>query len=121
MFLTGVLKGIQVTIENLFKRALTIRYPHQKIEAAERFRGEHSFDISKCKSCGLCERICPSRAIEMIEIKGKKYPKIDMGKCSFCGLCTEICPFGALKLTKNFSLASGNKKDFIKKPRKLKK
>ena len=115
MFLIkGILKGIQVTIENLFKRALTIRYPHQKIKAAERFRGEHSFDISKCRSCGLCERICPNKAIEMVEINGKKYPKIDLGKCSFCGLCVENCPAKALKLTGNFSLSSANKKDFIK-------
>lgn len=112
----GVLKGMRVTVGNLFKRPLTIRYPYQETEVSGRFRGEHLFDITRCKSCGLCSRVCPSRAIEMVKINEKMYPQIDIGKCSFCGLCVENCPTGALSMTKNFSLATREPETLLKKP-----
>ena len=96
-------------VKNLFKKPMTIRFPAQSKPISKNYRGEHSFDKVKCKSCGLCAKICPNKAIEMVEVKQeneiKKYPKIDMGKCCFCGLCQDICPTGAIKLTKSIPKA----------------
>jgi len=49
-------------------------------------------DVSRCISCGICAKICPVDAIEMVDGR----PVIDPEKCTGCGLCIEKCPFNAL-------------------------
>jgi len=110
-------------IKNLFSKPMTVRFPHESIPIPDGYRGEHAYNIDKCISCGLCAKICPNRAIEMVEMPKeyrdkypKKYPKIDLGKCCFCGLCQDICPKEAIKLTKNFFLSTFDSSTTIKYP-----
>jgi len=117
------LKIIPKLFKNLFSEPMTVRFPHESIPIPDGYRGEHSYDIEKCISCGLCAKICPNKAIEMIEAPSeykekypKNYPKIDLGKCCFCALCQDICPTGAIKLTKNFFLSTFDKSTTIKEP-----
>jgi len=109
--------------KNLFSKPMTVKFPHESIPIPDRYRGEHKFDIDNCISCGLCSKICPNRAIEMIELSAqykdkypKKYPKIDLGKCCFCGLCEDICSKNALILTKNVFLSTFDQSNIIKNP-----
>ena len=113
---------LEVT-RNLFSKPMTVQFPRQSIPIADGYRGEQIFDIDKCTSCGLCFRICPNRAIEMIsapeEYKDKYsevYPRIDLGKCCFCGLCQDICPKGSITLTKGFFLSTFDPNSVIKDP-----
>lgn len=47
----------------------------------------------KCKSCGLCTKVCPMNCIS----GEKKVPYvIDQAKCAKCGACMEKCPFKAI-------------------------
>ena len=108
---------------NLFSKRMTVRFPHESIPIPDGYRGEQEYDIDKCISCGLCERICPNRAIEMVDAPEdhkedypKRYPRIDLGKCCFCGLCQDICPTGAITLSKNFFLSTFDKSTTIKDP-----
>ena len=48
------------------------------------------FDKDKCKQCGLCEKNCKSRAIDV------KNGKIDYSRCVVCFDCTDQCKFDAL-------------------------
>lgn len=54
---------------------------------------EYHINESKCKSCGICVKVCPMNCI-----KGeKKVPYvIDQSKCAKCGACMEKCPFKAI-------------------------
>jgi len=110
-------------LKNLFSRPMTVQFPWQSIPIADGYRGEQIFDIDGCTSCGLCFRICPNRAIEMVaapdEYKDeypKEYPSIDLGKCCFCGLCQDICPKGSITLTKSFFLSTFDPNSVIRAP-----
>ncbi|MHA2407293.1 MAG: 4Fe-4S binding protein [Candidatus Ranarchaeia archaeon] len=58
----------------------------------------------RCTGCRICERVCPYRAIEMVQANRhrepyhriKQIPKIDEKLCYGCGLCVTSCPVYAL-------------------------
>jgi NADH-quinone oxidoreductase chain I len=114
---------VSEVIKNMLRRPITVRFPAESIPLAEGYRGEHAYDLNKCVSCGLCARICPNKAIEMVKAPrkyrdkyNKTYPKIDLGKCCFCGLCQDVCPTGALRMTKNVFLSTTDPKTVIRDP-----
>lgn len=48
----------------------------------------------ECCGCGVCEAVCPKKAIKMVEDEyGNIYPKIDNEKCIRCGLCKKKCNY----------------------------
>ena len=49
---------------------------------------------SECVGCRECEKICPAKAITMVD----KKPVIDRSKCIRCFCCQEFCPRGAMKV-----------------------
>ncbi len=51
-------------------------------------------DEEKCKSCGMCAKVCSFGAIQ---VDGKKY-SIDQSKCMKCRACLEACKFGAVSI-----------------------
>ncbi len=53
-----------------------------------KFFPEKSFDKSKCTGCGICERVCPSDAVEMLD----GYPLFETDNCIACGHCGVFCP-----------------------------
>ncbi|EMS69506.1 NADH-quinone oxidoreductase subunit NuoF [Ruminiclostridium cellobioparum] len=54
---------------------------------------QYTIDAARCKSCGLCTKVCPMNCIS----GEKKVPYvIDQSKCAKCGACMEKCPFKAI-------------------------
>ena len=47
---------------------------------------------TKCTSCGLCEKVCYSKAVIM---EDEKY-RIIKEKCVGCGLCSSVCSFDSI-------------------------
>lgn len=107
----------------LVKEPITV--PKEQIflhprEASNRYRGFHINELDKCSGCGTCSEICPTDAINMIELKdqpfedGKKNerPAIDYGRCSFCGLCVDICTSDSLHMTKEYIHTSADVESF---------
>lgn len=45
----------------------------------------------RCTACGLCERVCPARCIDV------KTAHIYAGSCTLCFSCLAACPTGALR------------------------
>jgi NAD-dependent dihydropyrimidine dehydrogenase PreA subunit len=45
-----------------------------------------------CTSCGLCERVCPARAIVMEDGRPRWTPK-----CSDCNRCINVCPSASIQ------------------------
>src|ERR1700751_6394487 len=118
IYLPAIVKGLAITLKHfLFKKAVTVRYPEQKREFSENFRGMHSLKrdengAERCTACGLCALSCPAEAITMTAAERQKGEEnlyreekyasvyeINMLRCIFCGLCEEACPKEAIFLT----------------------
>jgi hydrogenase-4 component H len=99
-------------VKSWFSRAVTTRYP-QEPDEPKNYRGKIVWDDKKCIRCMTCVKICPSYAIkfEKKNQKDKGRIKIDFGKCIFCYMCVEKCPVKALIGTKEFEMATHDKKE----------
>ncbi len=114
--MTKISPMFEEVLSQLFKKSATGKYPFVKCVPAEGFRGKQVYDISLCISCGLCSRDCPARAIEMVEVDGKRRPMFLLDRCIFCYQCAESCPRNAITSSDIFELASTNKSDLVLKP-----
>ncbi len=48
-----------------------------------------------CVGCGICEKVCPSSSIHLVDWKAKYTP----GNCQTCLACVHACPRHAIQLT----------------------
>lgn len=115
----GLFKSMGIAYKNLFRKKITVQYPHERLEIPERARWavEHKFyedGMPKCTACGICERACPDFVIKISSYKGDEGAKrigsyrYAIGACMMCGLCVEACPFDAIQMGKNYELARFN-------------
>ncbi len=118
------LKGILTPFSALnqaTKPPHTIRYPKEKKETAERYRGLHFNDLEECIGCGTCSTICQNGAIDMINLEGYETssgdsglrPRVDNGRCCWCALCVDVCPTGSLNLTKEYIYVTDDPDSFL--------
>lgn len=107
-------KMVPFVLKMLTKKPATCKYPYEKAEMPEHYRGKLEFDASKCMGCKLCMKDCPARAIEIEKIGDKQYKaSVYLDRCIYCGQCTDSCAKNALKCTKCFELAQ-LKRDSLK-------
>ncbi|MDO8795744.1 MAG: NADH-quinone oxidoreductase subunit NuoF [Vicinamibacterales bacterium] len=67
---------------------------------------EFSIDMTKCPSCGVCVRNCPSDAITGNK-KAKEPFVVHAEKCIMCGMCLSVCKFDAVIKTSPGIAVSG--------------
>jgi len=117
--------GMKITMFNIFRRDVTVRYPYQSLQMTSRYRGhidlirDEATGKPKCVVCLACQRACPSGCIKLDGAKAEGAARksltsyeLDFTTCSLCGLCVESCNFGALEFSKQYNLASMKKEDF---------
>jgi len=107
LMLTEMFKGLRLTGKYLFRRKVTLRYPHETTPTSPRFRGLHALrrypnGEERCIACKLCEAVCPALAITIESVEREDGSRrttrydIDYAKCIFCGLCEESCPVDSI-------------------------
>lgn len=105
---------------NINRKAVTVRDPLNERPGADRYRGFHKNDISKCIGCGSCEAVCENKAIDMVPVEGVSTtkgdsglrPLVDYGRCCWCALCVDICTTGSLTMSNEYTWISENPDDF---------
>jgi NADH-quinone oxidoreductase subunit I len=120
ILLLDLFAGLRITGRHFFRRKVTVQYPEERCEPADRFRGMFRLDEERCIKCTLCARDCPIDILyidfhqEVNAATGKKEKvldrfDIDIQRCMFCGLCEEACPTEPKSIwltTKTYELAS---------------
>lgn len=112
----GMLNGLRITMRNMMRGPITLKYPYEKLELPERARwsvvpkldedGNH-----KCTACLTCVKTCPDHILELdvttAEDKTKHIDRFiyEIGACMMCGLCVEVCPFDAIEMSHDYELA----------------
>jgi NADH-quinone oxidoreductase subunit I len=108
-----LLRGLKLTLRNLFVKKVTLRYPEEKTPQSPRFRGLHALrrypnGEERCIACKLCQAVCPAAAITIeseVAPDGTRRTSrydIDLFKCIYCGFCEEACPVDAIVETRVF-------------------
>jgi NADH-quinone oxidoreductase subunit I len=113
-----LLTGLGVTFRQIFKRNVTLEYPHEKPELSGAYRSLiklkrfEELDSHDCVACMQCVKICPSMCItieggkvEGIKRKRATRFEVDFALCSLCGLCVDVCPTDTLEYSKLYDEA----------------
>ena len=108
---------LKSAIKSTFSKPVTTRYPDQKPQLPEKYRGQPVFDFNACIGCSLCSRDCPTKAIEMVKVAGRRRPQVNLSKCVFCYQCAETCPKKAINYSCQYELATTDKSTLVVKPK----
>lgn len=114
---TGILNSIRISLRAAMRGPITVQYPHEKLDVAERGRWAVTMTLDengdhKCIACLACERACPDYIIKIDVTTGEDRSKhIDhwnyqLGACMMCGLCVEACTVDAIHMGKDYELAT---------------
>ncbi|MBL8841413.1 MAG: NADH-quinone oxidoreductase subunit I [Planctomycetes bacterium] len=131
LFVGPFLKSLLYTFSRMFKKDITRRYPEQKMENKPSLHGVPVLVMKedgapRCVACGLCEFVCPPRAIDIqpgetdrpIEREPKSFV-IDMLRCIECSYCEEVCPEEAIVMSTDYEVVGRRREDFVWDLKKL--
>jgi NADH-quinone oxidoreductase subunit I len=123
VMLWAVLRAMQVTLLNLFRKPVTVHYPDQTRAYPDRYRGLLALVYDQtgeeaCIGCRLCEYVCPPAVIKVEMLKGEKrnYAKtftLELYACEFCELCVQVCPTDAIVMLKSFDLSTTDRRELL--------
>jgi uncharacterized protein (DUF169 family)/NAD-dependent dihydropyrimidine dehydrogenase PreA subunit len=66
---------------------------------------EIALAVERCTGCGLCKDFCPVNVFEMVQEKGRSFPRaVRIEDCWACDTCVGQCPTGALRVVETFEL-----------------
>jgi len=116
------LRELGEALKVLFIRGpYTSRFPREPHVPPEAFRGKPQYDEKECIGCGACARVCPARAIEVIDDTqtGKRTLLLNYGICIFCGQCHAYCTTSdGIRQTGEYELATLDRSQTVEKVEK---
>jgi ech hydrogenase subunit F len=98
---------VKTALRTVLQKPVTILYPAQAAKKTPLTRGHVVFDGSKCISCSICQRKCPSQAIVLN--KEAKSWQIDRFRCVVCNSCVDTCPSKCLSMDTQYTAPAAAK------------
>jgi ferredoxin len=105
-----LLKGASETYDKL----PAINYERVKMQYFDPRIGEfadtsscatHCASCGACRDCGMCEEVCPQKAISRSETPAGGFEYVvDSERCIGCGFCVGACPTGVWEIVENAPL-----------------
>ncbi|MCK9312951.1 MAG: 4Fe-4S binding protein [Methanocorpusculum sp.] len=95
------MKMLKTILKQFFHEPVTTLFPEEPPRNYAGTRGHLVFDPSKCTSCTMCMKRCPSQAI--IVDRAAKTWIIDRFRCVMCGNCVDVCKFDSLSMEREYS------------------
>jgi Ni,Fe-hydrogenase III small subunit/formate hydrogenlyase subunit 6/NADH:ubiquinone oxidoreductase subunit I len=92
---------------------VTVNYPAETARVSEAFRGRPNFDFDKWKDARPSAEVCPTGAISFSDKGNSRIVTVDYGLCVFCGLCAEASPDQAVRISREFELATGDRRKLM--------
>jgi len=123
IFFIEIAQGLALTFKTMITPAVTRQYPRVKRKPFPGSRGLHAMRRDEtgkqgaCIGCGLCEAVCPAKAITVVTTEGPNHEKLvnsyelDLLRCVFCGFCIDACPVSAILQTPEFELSCYSRND----------
>ena len=109
------LRELKEAFRALIKGPYTTRFPYEPHTPFPRFRGRPKFHEEDCVGCGACFNVCPSKAIDMQDMAGKRYLMVRWDRCVFCGQCQANCLTGkGIILSQEFDLATTGRREELR-------
>ena len=118
----SLLVGLGITARQSRRKAVTLRYPHEKPELSKAYRSAiklvqfQETQTHDCIACMQCVNICPSFCITIEGekpdgIKRKRATRVEMdfALCSLCGLCIDTCPTETLEYSTIYDEAAAHR------------
>jgi len=90
---TDIAEGVSQAYGAAAKAAIPMRVGYVKPEAITAL-----VDEDKCSGCGICEPLCPFKAIELQSRDGRRVSHVSEAVCKGCGTCGAACPAGAITM-----------------------
>ncbi|MGH9257128.1 MAG: NuoI/complex I 23 kDa subunit family protein [Vicinamibacterales bacterium] len=120
----AILGAMRVTLQNLFRKPVTVHYPDKERAYPDRYRGllalvyEKDTGEEACIGCRLCEYVCPPAVIkvEMLKSEKRNYAKtftLELYACEFCELCVQVCPTDAIVMMKSFDMPTADRREML--------
>jgi len=104
------LRELGEALKVLFVRGpYTTRFPAEPYIAPDTYRGVPRYDDDQCIGCGACARVCPARAIEVIDDPAtrRRTLRLNYDICIFCGQCHAYCTTSdGINQTNEYDLAT---------------
>jgi NADH-quinone oxidoreductase subunit I len=131
LFVAPFLRALKFTFTRMFRKDVTRRYPEERMEIKPSLHGVPVLVMRddgspRCVACGLCEFVCPPRAIDIkpmeIDRPIERQPQefvIDMLRCIECSYCEEVCPEEAIVMSSEYEVVGRRREDFVWKMKKL--
>jgi Ni,Fe-hydrogenase III small subunit/formate hydrogenlyase subunit 6/NADH:ubiquinone oxidoreductase subunit I len=92
---------------------VTGNYPAEPARVSDSFRGRPSFDFDQWKDARPSAEVCPTGAISFSDKGNSRRVIVDYGLCVFCGLCAEASPDQAVRISREFELATADRRKLM--------
>lgn len=94
-------------VKALIKGPYTSGYPFKPHKAKWGYRGRPTPNDEYCIGCDACAKICPAKAIKIVDEGNKRKILRSYDMCVFCGQCQYLCTTEkGVELTPEYELAT---------------